>query len=179
MSPPGAGLRLRRWPEAADADGVRALAAATGFFSDEEVAVAGELVEERLARGPASGYEFLFAEEGVAGRLVGYTCYGRVPLTHATYDLYWIVVHPAAQGAGVGRRLLAETEAAVAAAGGAALYAETSGRLQYAPTRGFYRRCGYREAAVLVDFYAPGDDKVIFVKRLGAAAPAARPRAAE
>jgi ribosomal protein S18 acetylase RimI-like enzyme len=172
------GLHLRAAPEAADPERVRALVAATGFFSEDEVAVAGELVDERLARGAASGYEFLFAEGGPQRHLVGYTCYGRVPMTVATYDLYWIVVHPQQQGAGLGRLLVAETEAAIAAVGGTALYAETSGRLQYAPTRGFYRRCGYREAAVLVDFYAPGDDKVIFAKRLEAAAAATETRAA-
>ena len=58
----------------------------------------------------------------------------------------------------------------MAAFDGTALYAETSGRLQYAPTRSFYRRCGYREAAVFADFYAPGDDKVVFEKHLAAAA---------
>jgi ribosomal protein S18 acetylase RimI-like enzyme len=171
------GLRLREAPEAGDPDRVRALVAATGFFSDEEIAVAAELVEERLARGMASGYSFLFAEEGPDRRLAGYSCYGRVPLTQASFDLYWIVVGPESQGAGLGRRLLAESEAAIAAVGGTALYAETSGRLQYAPTRSFYRRCGYREAAVLVDFYAPGDDKIIFAKRLDAIATAGQARA--
>jgi ribosomal protein S18 acetylase RimI-like enzyme len=171
-------LRLREALEAADPGRIRALVMATGFFSDEEIAVAAELAEERLARGEASGYEFLLAETGQDRRLVGYTCFGRVPLTVSTYDLYWIVVDPEQQGAGVGRRLLAESEAAIAAAGGTALYAETSGRLQYAPTRGFYRRCGYHETAVLVDFYAPGDDKVIFAKRLEAIAAAAETRAA-
>jgi GNAT superfamily N-acetyltransferase len=166
-------VRLRDAPEAADVTRVRDLVAETGFFSQEEIAVAGELVEERLARGEASGYRFLFAEEAPDDRLVGYSCFGRVALTQSTYDLYWIVVHREVQGIGLGRWLLAQTEAAVAALRGTALYAETSGRLQYAPTRAFYRTCGYREAAALVDFYAPGDDKIIFEKRLKAVAAAA------
>jgi ribosomal protein S18 acetylase RimI-like enzyme len=46
------------------------------------------------------------------------------------------------------------------------MYAETSGRPQYEPTRAFYERMGYQVAARLKDFYAPGDDKVIFARRL-------------
>ena len=46
------------------------------------------------------------------------------------------------------------------------MYIETSNRPQYASTRAFYERCGYVCEAVLRDFYAPGDDKVIFVRVL-------------
>jgi hypothetical protein len=46
------------------------------------------------------------------------------------------------------------------------VYIETSNRPQYEPTRGFYLRCGYRIDAVLEDFYAAGDAKVIYVKAL-------------
>jgi hypothetical protein len=61
---------------------------------------------------------------------------------------------------------LRATEAAVIALGGRSLYAETSSRPLYAPTCGFYHGCGYREAALLADFYGPGDGKVIFEKQL-------------
>ena len=57
------------------------------------------------------------------------------------------------------------------AAGGRRLYAETSGRAQYRPTRRFYRRAGFRREARLRDFYAPGDDKLIFVKELSPPSP--------
>jgi len=46
------------------------------------------------------------------------------------------------------------------------VYIETSNRHHYAPTRGFYLRCGYTQEALLKDFYASGDDKVIYVKKL-------------
>jgi len=160
----GGAEHLRAEVRPADVAAVAALVAATGFFSAEEIAVAGELVAERIARGAVSGYEFRFAD-GAAG-LAGYSCFGRIPLTQASYDLYWIVVAPQLQGHGLGRRLLAASEAAVMAAGGRRLYAETSSRPLYAPTRAFYRRCGYREAATLPDFYAPGDGKVVFERRL-------------
>lgn len=149
----------------ADVEAVRGLVRATGYFSDEEVAIAAELVGEALARGAEAGYEFLFAEDA-GGRLCGYSCYGRVPCSTVSWDLYWIAVHPSGQGAGLGRRLLRETERRARENGGLALYAETSGREQYASTRAFYERSGYATAGVFADFYAPGDAKHTYCRRL-------------
>jgi len=158
-------LIFRDEPRAADLARVREIVDATGFFSAEEIAVAVELLDDRLARGPASDYRFLLAEED--GRVAGYTAYGRIPFTRASWDLYWIAVDPAAQGRGIGAALVVESERRIALAGPARIYLETSSRAQYAPTRRFYDRCGYRVAATLDDFYAPGDGKVIFVKEVG------------
>lgn len=157
-------LRFRDQPTDRDRAAVRELTIATGFFSDEEVAVAVELVEARLVQGLASGYRFFFAERD--GHLEGYVCYGPIALTRSSFDLYWIAVHPDAQRNGLGRRLMAMAEAAAAALGGTRMYAETSSRRQYEPTRAFYRRLGYRLAAELPDFYAPGDGQAKFAKQL-------------
>ncbi len=157
-------LTLRDSVHAADVAAVRAIVTATGFFSPQEATVAGELVEERLARGPASGYQFVFTED--ADGLAGYVCFGPIPLTVASYDLYWIVVRPDLQRGGLGRRLLLHVETEIVRLGGMTLYADTSSRPQYAPTRAFYRRAGFAPAAELPDFYAPGDSRIIFAKRL-------------
>lgn len=148
-----------------DLTAVKQLVEATGVFHDFEVAIAVELVEERLRRGEASGYEFLLADNS-DGRLAGYTCRGPIPCTQGSYDIYWIAVDPQLQGRGLGQALMGETERCIAAAGGHRVYLETSGRPDYLPTRRFYDRCGYQEAATLVDFYAEGDDKVVYVKKL-------------
>jgi acetoin utilization deacetylase AcuC-like enzyme/ribosomal protein S18 acetylase RimI-like enzyme len=150
-----------------DIEAVRSLVAATDFFTTEEVTIAAELVEERVGRGPESGYAFVLAEEP-GGRLAGYSCYGPIAGAPGRFDLYWIITRPARQRSGLGRELIARTEAAIAAAGGSRVYAETSGRDQYAPTRAFYRACGYRKVAELADFYADGDAKVIFFKNIAA-----------
>ncbi len=160
----GETLRLRDEPAEGDRAAVRALTSTTGFFSDEEVAVAVELVEARLAQGLASGYRFLFADGD--GGLDGYVCYGPIALTQSSFDLYWIAVRPHAQRTGLGRRLMEAAEAEARALGATAMYVETSSRPQYEPTRAFYRRIGYRSAAELPDFYGPGDGQVIFAKRL-------------
>ena len=155
-------LRDRIGPD--DRERVSSLVTATGFFSPEEVAVALELVDERLTRATPSGYQFLFADHG--GTTVGYTCFGPVPATIGSFDLYWIVVDPAQQRQSVGRFLIQGSEERMRADGGRRVYAETSSRPQYLPTRVFYERVGYREVAFLPDFYAPGDGKVIYCKSL-------------
>jgi GNAT superfamily N-acetyltransferase len=143
---------------------VRGIVSSTGFFSAAEVVIAVELVEDRLAFGDPSGYFFVFAEE--AGRALGYTCYGPIAGTAESYDLYWIAIHRDHQSRGLGRVLMSETERMIRSAGGRRIYAETSGRPQYEPTRVFYERLGFRRETRLKDFYAPGDDKVFYVKVL-------------
>ena len=157
-------LELREELRPGDPARVYALAAATGFFSREEAEVAAELAEERLTRGAASGYHFLLAEE--AGELLGFACFGPIPCTRGAYDLYWIVVRPDRQGGGLGRLLLTAAEARIAAAGGRRVYIDTSSRPQYAPTRAFYRACGFHQEALLADFYDRNDGKAIFCKVL-------------
>ena len=148
-----------------DADDVRDIVASTGFFSDEEADVAVELVREHLHKGPASGYLFVFAEAD--GRTVGYACYGPVPCTLNTFDLYWIAVRRDARGQGLGRALLGQVEERLRGPGRAKLVAETSSRPQYAPTRDFYLACGFEEEARIRDYYAPGEDVLYFTKSLG------------
>ena len=145
-----------------DRDAIRVIVSSTTFFNAEEIDVAIELIEERLDRGEVSGYHFLFAD--THDRTVGYSCYGPIAGTTASFDLYWIAVHNDYRGQGVGKMLLDASEEAIRRTGGQRIYAETSSRAQYLPTRGFYQACGYELEAVLQDFYAPGDSKCIFVK---------------
>lgn len=157
-------IQWRYEPTENDARVIRELVAETGFFYPDEVAIAEELVVERLSKGPASGYHFVLAE--ISGQIAGYASYGHIACTRASYDLYWIAVHPRFQGQGVGRLILEESERCIRAAGGQRVYIETSNREQYQSTRGFYLRCGYMCEATLAEFYGPGDDKVIYVKGL-------------
>ena len=147
-----------------DREAIRELLAASGAFTEEEVRVALQVLDDGLAGGLDGDYPLFAAELG--GRVVGYVCVGKTPLTRGTWHEYWICVHPAAQGAGVGRALQAHAEAFVKSRGGERLMLETSGRRAYARTRRFYRRAGYRRVGRVANFYAPGDDVVFFNKEL-------------
>lgn len=157
-------LDYRQEVRVSDCAQIRLIVTSTGVFSPDEVEVAVELAQERLQRGTASGYEFVFAEH--CGQIIAYTCYGPIACTTASYDLYWIAVQAAFRGVGVGKQLLAHSENLIRSDGGQRLYVETSSRTDYHPTRTFYERCGYRLEALLNDFYAPGDSKIIYLKVL-------------
>ena len=154
----------REEPRSSDVDIVRDIITSSGFFSKEEIEVAVELVQERLSKGVSSGYYFLFGEKD--DQVIGYSCFGPIPCTTESFDIYWIAVHEKLRGLGLGREILERVEQKIRDMGGKRIYVETSSRKQYAPTRSFYMQCGYKEEAVLKDFYSPGDHKVIFLKVL-------------
>lgn len=147
-----------------DADSILGLARVEPLFSPQEAETVAELLEEYLTLEDHNGYFFLSAVD--KGKLLGFACYGPTPLTQGTFDLYWIAVSAAAKGRGVGRALMARVEDEVRALGGRMIKLDTSGREEYAPTRAFYLRIGYTHSATVPDFYAPGDDLVIFSRKL-------------
>ncbi|MBN2294040.1 MAG: GNAT family N-acetyltransferase, partial [Pirellulales bacterium] len=109
----------------------------------------------------------------IDGGMIAFACYGCIPATQCSYDLYWIAVERDWQRRGIGNTLIEKTESLVHRNGGRRIYVDTSGRQQYASTRAFYEKMGYRREALLRNFFAPGDDKVIFVKVLAQESPAA------
>ena len=136
---------------------------ATSVFSENEVEVALELLD--------ADDDYEFAGAFVDDQLSGYACYGPTPSTDRTWDLYWIAVHPDAQRSGVGAALMDHVEERLAGRDARLLMVETSSRDDYAATRGFYDRRGYREAARIRDFYAPGDDRVVLSRRIATPQP--------
>lgn len=149
----------------ADSQRVEAMTRGTALFRPEEIPVALDVFNAAtgVGRAPDPDYETAGAE--VDGRLVGWSCWGPTPCTRGTFDLYWIVVDPAYQGQGIGGALIEEMERRIA--GRARLVVvETAGRDDYAPTRAFYAGRGYQVASRIRDYYAVGDDLVVFVKRM-------------
>ena len=150
-----------RYLTAADRGRIEEISRAVGVFRADEIAVALEVFDGAVAG--SSDYLALGAEH--EGRLAGWICWGPTPCTLGTFDLYWMAVDPALHGAGVGSALLHAMEARLLGVA-RLIVVETAGRPDYAPTRGFYEARGYRAASRIQDFYAPGDDQVVYVKRL-------------
>lgn len=147
-----------------DRERLRTLVETTGVFRPDETAIALEVFDDAV---DAPGTDYWSVGAYLDGRLVGWAAFGPTPCTLGTWDLYWIVVDPAHQGAGIGRRLMAHCETAVRRQGGRLVVVETSSRDAYDPTRRFYRRLGYEAQAIVPAYYAPDDDLVVFVKSLG------------
>ena len=155
-------LPLLRHLTAADRGRIEEVSRAVGVFRADEIPVALEVFDGAVTGSP----DYLALGAEMDGRLAGWICWGPTPCTLGTYDLYWMAVDPAHHGAGIGTALLTAMEQQLP--GTARLVVvETAGRPDYAPTRGFYQARGYRAVSRIPDFYGPGDDQVVYVKRVG------------
>lgn len=148
-----------------DREPLKASIESIAAFREEDVAIALELIDDRLDNGEDSDYQFLVAVEGDAA--LGYVCFGLIPLTVSSFDLYWVVVAPEHQRKGVGARLMTAMAQAVVQQGGRRIYIDTSSSDQYATTRAFYHSQGYAEAARFPDFYRDGEARVVYCRQVG------------
>jgi GNAT superfamily N-acetyltransferase len=147
----------------ADRARVEGMTRASGVFHEDEVLIALEVFDAAVAG--SQDYTAIGAD--LDDQLVGWICWGPTPCTLGTYDLYWMAVDPLLQGNGIGTALLLGMERRLAGTARLILI-ETAGRPDYAATRAFYRARGYSPVATIPDFYAPGDDQVVFVKDVSA-----------
>ena len=85
-------------------------------------------------------------------------------MTDQTWNLQLIAIHPDYQGQGHGGELLRYVEETLKVRGGRMLLVETLASFDLA--QAFYRKHGYEEEARIRDFYATGEDKVVFRKVL-------------
>ena len=148
---------------AADRARIEEITRAVGRFREDEIPVALEVFDAAVRPDSDGSYTVLGAEQDA--RLAGWICWGPTPCTLGTYDLYWMAVDPAVQGTGVGTALLSEMERRLAGIA-RLIIIETAGRPDYAATRAFYQARGYEPVSRIPDFYAPGDDQLVFVKKL-------------
>lgn len=148
---------------AADRSRIEEISRAVGLFRPDEILVALEVFDGAVAGSP----DYLALGAEYDGRLAGWICWGPTPCTLGTYDLYWMAVDPLLHGGGVGTALLQAMESRLAGIA-RLIVVETAGRAEYAPTRGFYEARGYRAVSRIPNFYAPGDDQVVYTKSFGA-----------
>ncbi|QFT78419.1 GNAT family N-acetyltransferase [Erythrobacter sp. THAF29] len=87
-------------------------------------------------------------------------------LTEGTWNVLMIAVDPEVHGRGIGSQLMRHIEDELSRDGVRILLVETSGLPEFKRTRGFYDMLGYDREARIREFYAAGDDKVIFRKAL-------------
>jgi ribosomal protein S18 acetylase RimI-like enzyme len=146
-----------------DVEPLRKILQTTNVFRAEEIEVAIELMEATLGKTEDYIQKAIVDDDGT---VQGYYCIGPTPMTASTFDLYWIAVNPEFHGKGIGYQLLKECEQTVCSMSGKLIVVETSSLPKYEPTRKFYLRNKYLEAARIRDYYAPGDDLMIYTKHL-------------
>jgi len=136
-------------------------------FTTEELGFFGRMFDQcRLGCGPCELQCCAVKREN--GSLKGFVCFGATPLTEGTYDIYWLAVDPADQQEGVGTALVEHVCDEARAAGAGQVLIETSSVDAYEATRDAYARMGFVEVARVPDYYRPGVDRVILVRKLHA-----------
>jgi len=159
------GIILRNKVMESDINAIIKMTEDSGFFNEEEIEITTELVNLRFNDGAEkSGYNFIVLEAD--NKVVGFSCYGKIPCTKSSYDLYWIVVEKKYKHQGFGKKLLIETEKQIKNRAGKKVYIETSSTDLYEPTRAFYEKNSYKTVAVIKDFYDNNDHKCLYEKEL-------------
>jgi GNAT superfamily N-acetyltransferase len=141
----------------------------TGVFKPMELVALEEVLDDYHATNQIQGHRSVTIEQ--AGRPIGFAYYAPAAMTDRTWYLYWIAVDRSIQSRGIGTRLLRWAEDEIAGLRGRLLLIETSGLPHYEPTRRFYAKHGYHVACRIADYYADGDDMVVFGKRFSQASP--------
>jgi ribosomal protein S18 acetylase RimI-like enzyme len=149
---------------AGDKPALMAILKITPEFKPHEVIVAEEVIDAYLEDPIGSGYNIMVAIED--GKVAGYICYGPTPCTVGTWDIYWEAVAPEKRGRGIGVAMTEAAEKAIVKAGGRMVIIETSSTPLYENTQHFHGARGYETVARVADFYSPGDDRLIMVKKL-------------
>jgi ribosomal protein S18 acetylase RimI-like enzyme len=135
------------------------------MFTHEEIEAAIEQMDSYLNYKKGSDYTVIVAEnEGY--NIVGFMSFGPAPLAKRVYNLYWIAVMPYAQHRGYGREMMEWLIKRCKVKAVRLIIVETSSQPKYKPTRRFYRSLGFRMASRLPDYYAKGDDRIIYTKSL-------------
>jgi ribosomal protein S18 acetylase RimI-like enzyme len=147
----------------ADTEALVHLADATTVFKPIEIVALREVLDDYHTTNHRHGHKCVTFEQ--SGTILGFAYYAPAAMTDHSWYLYWIAVTRHTQARGIGGKLLRYVEEDIARSRGRVLFIETSSLSHYDLTRRFYLKHQYEQAATIPDYYADGDDMVIFRKR--------------
>lgn len=142
---------------------VTSLAVAAGLFPADHTEAPDRMMADYFGVN-AGQHGCVIDEEG--GVAVGVAYFAPEPATDGTWQLTMIALRPDVQGGGRGAALMRHVEDTLRAQGQRLVLVETSGHPTFERTRRFYVKCGYYEEARVREYYAAGEDMVLFRKRL-------------
>lgn len=144
---------------AEDTEALGRVVDATGLFPSEMLP---DMLSTYLAGGSDELWLSCHLENGAVG-----LCYARrEALTDGCWNMLALAVDPGVQGQGLGAALVAAMEDRLRGTAGRLLIVDTSGSDAFARTRAFYMAKGYEQEACIRDYWAEGDAKITFRKRL-------------
>jgi ribosomal protein S18 acetylase RimI-like enzyme len=146
-----------------DAALVGELAVASGLFPPEAIDFLDKMMADYFGKNQGDGHRCVVDDDH---GLLGVAYYEPALATDRTWYLTMIGVRQGYQGQGRGAALMRYVENALQTDHQRVLLVETSGTPDFALTRKFYAKCGYEEEARVRDYFAVGDDMVLFRKVL-------------
>ena len=165
------GLKCRAVvPSSSDVTGIKQLIAAVGLFPPDMID--GMIAPYLL--GQTEGRWLVGVGRGTSGHeeVVGVAYYIPPPfflMTTGTWNILLLAVLPEQQGRGVGKAMVRHiTDELQRGTDGRLLLVETSSLPESAPSGAFFARVGFTEEGRVRDYFAEGEDKVVFSMKLGA-----------
>ena len=143
-----------------DLPSLRIILAGTGLFPPDML----DAMAEPYLSGEATHHWLVASDRGPL--VAGFAYAEPERMTDGTFNLLAMAVEPAQQGKRLGKALVRGLEDLLREGGGRVLIVETSSLEEYTGTRAFYAGQAFCEEARIRDFYAAGEDKILFWKRL-------------
>lgn len=148
----------------ADSAALVALSGRSGVFKPDELDAIHAMLDEYHATNAANGHCILTYEDN--GTLVAIVYFAPKAFTDRVWELLMIVVDTSRHRQGIGSKMLLAVEHAVRALNGRLLLIETSDTTNFERARLFYVKHGYAKVAHIPDYFADGDGKASFIKRV-------------
>ena len=146
-----------------DSDALLEIVRDSGQFDENGLAHVAETLNDYLA---GESENFWFTADD--GEPVGVAYCALEPVTDGTWNLLMLWTRHDRAGQGHGSALVSHVEKILNERGVRLLIVETSGLPDFAGARAFYDKCGFTQEARIRNFFAAGDDKIIYTKTLRA-----------
>lgn len=136
--------------------------AASGQFDSDSIAYTLETLDNHLEN-PDNEIWFTAIED----KPVGFAYCAPEPVTSGTWNLLMLWTKDGYEGRGFGRSLVSAVEAELKNRNARLLIVETSQLPEFETARAFYEKYGFTFEAEVKNFFAEGDNKLIYTKPQG------------
>lgn len=150
-----------------DSNALMEIVESSGQFDENGLAHVKETLNAYLA-GESDGLWFTADD----GEPVGVAYCAPEPVTDGTWNLLMLWTRHDRNGQGHGSALVSRLEQVLIERGARLLIVETSGQPDFEAARVFYSKCGFAREARIKNFFAAGDDKIVYTKMLRTNEPA-------
>lgn len=141
---------------------IESILSESGAFDETSQAYVMSVFDDHINNGSDAVWRTAFHDEEVVG--VAYC--NPEPVTLGTWNLLMIWIKAGHEGRGFGSALIRDIEQNIQRNSARLLIVETSGTEDFTTARAFYERNGFVLEARVKDFYAEGEDKLIYTKRV-------------